>query len=191
MGSPITNASFFLISTLFDLIIFLFLIRFILAGVHANYFNPLTTVIDRLTKRVVKPIKRIAPSYRNFETASLLIVFILEIIKFYLLATIMYGSPNISGVVVLSVADILKNIVNIYFWAIIIQALLSWVSPGYTPLAELLAKITWPLVRPVHRLIPPIGGIDITPIPILLGLQLIIILFINPLVAYGQNLLFI
>lgn len=187
--SALNNAGTFLIDVLFDLYIFILLIRIILAYIRADYFNPATQFFIRLTQPIVGPLRRLIPNYKSIELSSLVLVFTLELIKFFLLASLSLPNfPNIAGLLILAFADLIRSFVNIFFYAILIQAILSWVQQGYSPLADLLAKITAPVMRPFHRLIPPIGGIDISPIPAMIFLQLIIILLVGPLYAFGQSM---
>lgn len=188
MPSAVDNAAVFLINALFDLLIFVFLIRIILVAIRADYFNPLSQIIIKFTKPIITPLRRVIPNIKRIELASIFVVILLECLKFCLLGLVLTGLPNTLGLIMLAVADALRALVNLFFYAIIVQALMSWVNQGYSPAANLLAKITGPVVNPFRRIIPPIGGIDISPIPAMLMLQLIIILFITPMLSLGWNM---
>ena len=190
MAGTFNNASFFLINTVFDLYIFVLLVRFILAYVRADFFNPLTQFFIKLTQPIILPLRRVIPNYKNFELSTIFLVIILEIVKFSLFALLLRNTPHIGGLLLLAFADGLHSLINIFFYAILLQAILTWVQQGYSPAADLLAKITMPIMRPFHRIIPPIGGIDISPIPAMLLLQLIIIMVVTPLFAAGQVMAF-
>jgi YggT family protein len=184
------NASIFLVSTVFDLVIFLFIARMVLVAIRADYYNPISQFINKLTQTIVSPMRRYIPNYKNIETASLIIILVLEMIKYCLLGFILFGRANPVGLFVLASADFLKSILNLFFYAILLQAIMSWVQSGYSPMATLLNQITTPLMRPFHRIIPPIGGMDITPIPVMILLQLLIIVIVTPLFTVGQGLAF-
>jgi YggT family protein len=190
MPNPINNASLFLINTLFDLYLFVIIARIILAYVRVDYYNPLTQFIIKITQPVITPLRRKIPNIGNVETASIVFALLLEIIRFALIGFIVVGTANIVGILLLSAADILKTIINVFFYAIIIQAIMSWVQQGYNPMSQILMQVTAPIMRPLHRFIPPIGGIDISPIVALIGLQFLSILLINPLLATGSQLSF-
>jgi YggT family protein len=187
MPSALDNGFIFLINTIFDLLIFVFLIRLILVAIHAD-FNPLSQMVVKFTKPIVTPLKRVMPNIKRIELASVFIVILLECLKFCLLGLVMTDLPNTLGLLVLAIADSLRALVNLFFYAIILQAIMSWVNQGYSPAANLLTKITGPVVNPFRRIIPPIGGIDISPIPAMLMLQLIIILFITPMMSMGWTM---
>lgn len=190
MAGTFNNAGLFLISTLFDLYIFVLLVRFILAYVRADYFNPLTQIFIKLTQPIISPLRRLIPNYKNIELATILLALVLEFVKFFLFAVILKSMPNIAGVIILALADGLRSLINIFFYAILLQAIISWIHQGYSPASDLLQKITLPVMRPFHRFIPPIGGIDLSPIPAMLVLQLIIIMLVTPLYAMGQAMAF-
>jgi YggT family protein len=184
------NASLFLINTLFDLMIFLFTLRAVLCWCGVHYFNPLSHMIIKLTQPLVTPLRRFLPTRAGFELSTLLIIFLLEYIKFFLIGLLSFGMPNILGLIILSIADPLKLIVNIFFYAILAQAILSWVYPQRSPATELLSQLTAPIMRPIQRFVPLVGGFDISPIPALLLLQLILILFVAPLFSLGMEFSF-
>ena len=190
MPDPVDNAGLFLVSTLFDLYLFVLMMRLILVAVRADFFNPFSQVIVKLTKFIVVPLRRFIPNFKNIETATLVLLIIIEMMKCFLIGLISEPNMNLPGLFVLACADILKSMVYIFIYAIILQAIMSWVNQGYSPIAVLLAKITAPVMRPFRRVIPPIAAIDVSPIAALIVLQLLIILFISPLYAFGWQMAF-
>jgi len=191
MQSSLNNAGLFLINTLFDLYLLILMVRIILAWAHADYYNPFTQIIIKLTKPVIDPLRKIIPNYAGIEFATLATIFIIEIIKFSLIGIITIGMPkHILGLVVLAGADIIKLLLNTFFYAILLQAILSWIQPGYSPTARILAQLTSPIMRPIQRIMPPISGFDLSPIPAMIILQLLIILLIGPLQAMGTQIAF-
>jgi YggT family protein len=179
------DALLFLIQTVFDLYLFILVFRAVLAFVGANYFDPITQLVIRLTAFIVHPIRGILPNYRRIETSTFVIIYVLELIKYTLISFLNSHSVSISSLLIVSVADILKLILQILLYAIIFQAILSWIQPN-SPINRMLYKITAPILHPIQRVIPRIGGIDITPIPAIILLQLLMIMLVNPLSA-GNN----
>jgi YggT family protein len=184
MSDSIRQALGFLINTVFDLYIFILVVRIILAWVGANYFDPITQFIIRLTDFVIKPIRRFIPNIKRIETSSIVLVFLLELIRFFLLTSLAYGFPNPIGLLIMAFADVLKLVIQTLFYAILLQALLSWIQPN-SPMNRTLYLITSPIMMPLRRVIPIIGGMDITPIPAMIILQILLIILINPLMAMG------
>ncbi len=176
MSNHFTEAGLFLIKTVFELYLLVLMIRLILAYVQANYFNPITRFIVKLTQPLVHPLRRLIPNYRRIEFSTLVLIIIFELIKISLLLTITIGLPD--GLILISLAftETLKLLLQTFFYAILLQALMSWFQPGETPATQLLRQVSSPILYPLQRLIPPVGGFDISPIPALLLLQLFIIL---------------
>jgi YggT family protein len=185
MPSAISSALLFLINTLFDLYLFILVVRLILVWVGANYYDPITQFIVKMTDTLVKPIRRRIPNINRFETATFLLLIGFESIKYLLVALLSVGMPNIIGLLLLSCGDIIRLIIQIFFYAIILQAILSWIQPnGFS--SYFLTQFTSPIMRPIQRFVPPVGGFDITPIPALILLQLLLILLVNPLMTMGM-----
>lgn len=187
MSEPIRAALLFLINTLIDLYLYVLIIRIILVWTHANYFNPFVQFIVKLTDFIVKPLRRYLPNYKGIEVASIAVIVLLEFFKFILIFLITVGFIHISGLFLLVIGDLLKLVIQIFSFAIIAAAVLSWVQP-YSPLSHTLMQFTAPIMRPIQRVIPPIGGVDISPIPALIILQLLLILIVNPIMTYGAML---
>jgi YggT family protein len=190
MGSPINNAGIFLVTTVFDLYIFVLMLRLVLVALRVDYFNPVSQTIIKLTQPLIGPLRRSIPNYKHIELASVVVLLLLEALKFMLVGMILAGLPNPVGLFVLAVADSLKSLVNIFFYAIIVQAIMSWVSSSHSPITHVIHKITAPIMRPFQRLLPPVGGMDISPIPAIISLQLVTILLITPLLAEGWRMAF-
>ncbi len=171
----VTNALIYLISTLFDLYILVLVVRLLLAFARANYFNPLTQFIIKLTDPLVKPLRRLLPNYRGIEFSTLTLIILFEIIKIVVLSFIL-GSFAFPAIVFIALLATMKIILQAYFYAILLQALLSWFQSGYSPVAQLLEQMTAPILKPLRRIIPAVHGVDITPIPALIIIQLLLIL---------------
>lgn len=185
--NPINDAGYFLISTLFDLYLFILMLRMILALSGVHYLNPLTQFVIKLTQPLINPLRRILPTVRGIELSTLFCLFILECIKFLLLSLMSKGLPNPAGLLILAFADLIKLGLMIFFYAILAGALLTWVNVQH-PIVAVLDQITAPILRPIQRILPPIGGFDLSPIPALIGIQLIIILIVSPLLWLGMSM---
>ena len=182
-------ALLFLISTLFDLYIFILIVRLILVYIGSNYYDPVTQFITKLTDFIIKPLRRILPNFKRFETASFMLIIILEMVKFFFISMLSMGFPNLIGLFILSLGDILKMVLNVFFYAILLQAILSWLQPA-AAFNHVLYRFTAPILRPFQRFIPPINGVDIAPIPALIILQLLVIMIANPLMTMGLGIAF-
>lgn len=191
MFNPLNNAALFLINTLFDLYLLVLMLRVVLCWTRSDYFNPVTQVIIKLTQPIIVPLRRFIPTYSGIEFSTLIVILLLELLKFFLIGLLSVGLPsNVLGLFITAIGDALKLLINIFFYGILAQVILSWVQPGYSPVSQFLNRITFPIMQPMHRLIPPVGGLDLSPIPALIILQFLIIILINPMLGFGMSLAF-
>lgn len=184
MSDTLRAGLLFLITTVFNIYLFILTIRILLVWVQADYFNPITQFITKCTDFLVIPLRRFIPNFKRIECSSIVLLLLIEMIKFLLVCSLSFGFPNIFGLFILAIADSIKLFLETFFYAILFQAILSWIQPG-SPINRVLDQFTAPIMNPFRRLIPPIGGIDISPIPALILLQLLIIILVNPLMALG------
>lgn len=176
MPGSISNAGLFLITTLFDSYLFVLGTRLLLAWVRADYFNPITRVVIKLTDPIIIRLRRYIPNRRNLETSTLIFILFLQIIKLSLISMLFDTMPPVSTLLLLTVAGTLKLILSTFFYAILFYAILSWIQPGYSPIGQLLSQLSSPILRPLQRAIPPVAGFDLTPLFALILLQFAMIL---------------
>lgn len=165
------TATVFLIQTLFGFYILAVMLRFLLQWVRADFYNPLVQFLVRITNPPLLPLRRIIPGYRGLDLASVALAFVLQLVE-VLLVTLLFGRPlGVGGLLLLTVMELLKLLINIYLWGVIIQAVLSWINPDpYHPAARVLAQLTAPLLRPARRWLPPIAGVDLSPMLVVVAL---------------------
>lgn len=191
MNSPINQALVFLINTLFDIYTMIVMLRLLFQLVRADFYNPLSQFIVKITNPLLKPLRRVIPGYAGIDFASVFLLLLLVWIKLTALLFIQIGIvPDILGLLVWSLGDLLTLLLDVYFYAILIQILLSWVMPSgqYNPIISALYSLTNPVLSRARRIIPPISGFDISPIPVMILLKLLVILLANPVVQYGTFL---
>lgn len=191
MGNPyVGDASTFLISTLFGLYILIVMLRFLLQLVRADFYNPISQFIVKATDPPLRPLRRYVPGLAGIDLSTLLLMLGLKIIELWLTFRVSGQSAHVMGLVVISVAELLSLALNVFLVSILIQVVLSWVNPGaYNPATKLLYSLNEPLLAPARRLIPPISGLDLSPIVVLIAIQLIKILLVAPIVDMGRTLL--
>jgi len=191
-GPYITNAAQFLIATLFGLYILAVMLRFLLQLVHADFFNPVSQFLVKITNPPLRPLQRVIPGWRGLDMAALLLLILLQATELALLAGLdprPVAMPAVPGLLVLSLAELLRLLLNIFFFTILIQVVLSWINPGqYNPAVHLLEQLNEPVMRPARRMLPPMGGLDLSPIVVLIALQLARILLVQPLTDLGYQL---
>lgn len=189
MGA-LTGALDFLLTTLFQLYIAVVLLRFLLQTTRADFYNPLSQFVVKVTTPLLRPIRRIVPGIGGWDLSSLLLAYLLTIVQIVLVGTHLsqFQAPGLLdgqllsplAIAMLALLDMVMLLLGIYMFAIIIQAISSWINPaGYNPVLALLHSLTEPLLRPARRLLPPISGIDLSPLLVLLALQVVKMLVVG------------
>ena len=189
-GGYFTQAAVFLIEIIFGLYILAVLLRFLLARVRADFYNPLSQFIVKVTNPAIKPLRRIIPGYFGIDWPSIVLLFIVQLTEIILVALVTSARiPAFEGLCVLTIANLIKEVIYVYIFIILIQVVISWINPGaYNPVTTLLYQLSKPVLKPVKRLLPPAGGFDFSPLVVLIGFQLMIILLVSPLMDLGLRL---
>ena len=181
-GSPFGEAAVFLIRTLFDLYIFVVMLRFLLQLMRADFYNPVSQFVVRATQPLLRPLRRVVTGVGSVDLASLVLMLALGFVKLALVAGVHGGYPSTGAMLILAVADIGRLLLNVFFWALVIRVVVSWVNPGArNPFTHLLQSLTEPLLARARRLLPPMSGFDLSPIPVLILLQLAQLLVVTPI----------
>ena len=188
MGSNyVTNPIEFLINTLFSLYILTIMLRFILAAVRADFYNPVSQFLVKVTNPPLLPLRKLIPSIGKVDTSSLVLMLVLQMASFGLIALLRGGQISLGALVILSITELVGLLLNVFLFAIFIQVILSWVNPGtYNPVVSLLYSITEPVLRPCRRLIPPMSGMDLSPLLALIAIQLAKMLLLPPLLQLAH-----
>jgi len=177
-----TNPLVFLVKTLFGLYITIVIIRFLLQWAGADFYNPLSQFIVKMTSPVLRPLRRLLPGYGGLDVASLVVAWLLKTVELAVLTLLLGLSLNPLGAVAWAVPALVALFINIFLFAILIRVILSWVNPDpYNPAVGILTRVTDPILIPAQRVIPPIGGIDLSPMLVMIGLVLLEMLLIPPL----------
>ena len=171
-----TQALYFIVKSLAQLYVLLFLLRFWLPFVGADFRNPIAQGVLRLTAPLIVPLRRYVPPLGRVDTATVLLTFLIECAVVLVLFAIVSRPPQpfIIAIVALSQLAILS--LHLFSIAILVMVVMSWMGQqNYNPLVGIAASMAEPVVRPFRRLIPPIGGIDFSPMVTLILLQATVI----------------
>ena len=168
------NALADIVHALFDVACFLFLARFILQASRADFYNPVSQGIVKVTDPLLRPLRMVIKGFRNFDIAAFVTAWVVQFVAYALITRMGGDQLPILSLAVLALYQVLQLLLLIYSGALIIVIVISWVAPGsYNPMAELLGQVTEPLLAPVRRFIPPVGGLDFSVMVVLLVLMLI------------------
>lgn len=180
--SGLNGAAIFVIQTLGSLYLLIVLLRFILQLVRANFYNPICQFTVKATQPLLKPLRRVIPSMFGLDMSSLVLAILVQMVIFAVVLMLSYIPFTVLGLFLWAIIGVLKLFLNVFFYAMIISVILSWVAPGSTsPGAELVNQITEPALAPFRRFLPSMGGLDISPILAFMVIQLFQSFVIPPL----------
>lgn len=167
---------FFLLDTVCGFLSFALLTRFVMQWARAPFRNPLGQFVVAVTDWMVRPVRRVIPGLFGLDVASLLLAWGWQAI--YLALTLGLSGVFVAvsptptfAVALLAVLETLKILVYVGMGAVLISAIISWVNP-HAPLADVVDTVSRPLLRPFRRVIPPVGGMDLSPLALLVVLQI-------------------
>ncbi len=171
MPSNIASALVFIVNALSSLYLLLLILRFWLPWLRADFRNPLAQGILKLTSPLIIPVRRLVPSVGRLDTATVLVAFVVQYLSLLLILLILGMSASYSAIATTALVKLVLLSVNLFMFAIFIRIVLSWVAPGqYNPAIAIITTLTEPLLAPVRRVIPAMGGFDISPIFVIIGL---------------------
>ena len=178
----LTDALRFLLNVAFGLVVYTALLRFIMQWMRAPFRNPVGQAVTVLTDWAVKPVRKILPGYGGYDWASLVVAWLLQALWLAALTALsapvsaMLSGATVGFIAALAVIELVKAAIWIVIVAVFVQAVLSWVAPD-GPLAGVLNALTFPLLMPIRRVIPPLGGaLDLSPLIVIVLAQLVLML---------------
>lgn len=196
-SDPLTTALVFLINAIFGFYILLLMLRLILQWAGVGFRNePILQFLYTVTQPSVAFLHGIVPRYRGksmllwqqqqLDMAVVILLLMTEMLSL-LLTTLLFGQHfSLIKLLLLSIGHLVSLLLNIFFWSILVEVILSWVNPyNYNPISTILYNLNRPLMRPVRRMLPPISGVDLSPVVVLLALQLSDILIVGYLQKFA------
>ena len=179
------TASHFLVETLFGLYLMVVILRLWLQLVRADFYNPFSQFVVKVTQPIVGPLRRVIPAMGKFDTATFVIALTIACLKTFVIVSLVRGlSIDPLSLIIVGVIEVIKEVFNLMFWMLIIRALLSWVSQGQNPIEYVIAQLTEPFLRPIRKIIPPIGGLDLSILVAIIALQFVELLLTQYIGAF-------
>lgn len=190
--NPLSNAGVFLVSTIFGMYILAVMLRLILQMVRADFYNPVSRFIVKITNPPLKPLRRFIPGFAGFDVASIIVMMTLQMLEFFIITLLRnFPTPDILGLALYAFVELITLGFYVFLFSIFILALLSWVNPGqYNPINNLLSQITEPVLRPARKILPPMSGMDLSPLLAMVGLWLIKLLLLDPLGHWAKSTMY-
>jgi len=186
----LTNPLVFLVQVIFGLYLLIVLLRFLLQLVRADFYNPVSQFIVKATAPVLKPFRSIIPGYGGLDLSSLVLAWVVKFVELVLVSAIT-GKAMLLYPALLAIPEILALVINIFLFSILIMVIISWISPGvYNPAISLLYSLTDPVLKPARKIVPNMGGLDLSPMVAMIALVLLEMLLIPPLAHLAKTLSF-
>lgn len=165
-------AVIFILHTLVSLLAAVFLLRIAMPLVRADFRSPIGQAVLQVTNPLVMPLRRLLPPAGRVDVASIVALLLVQLAGTALIRLAAGAGLAPVPLVVDALAGLVRIILQLYFWLVLVHVLLSWVAPGqYGPGIQLVHRLCEPLLRPVRRVIPPLGAFDLSPMFVLIGLQ--------------------
>ncbi len=172
----------FLVDTLFGLYLFALMLRFLFQWFNADYYNPITQVIVKMTQLPVRLLRRLIPPLGRIDSATLVLMLALQMLASYIVLSLQGIDLNLLALTVFATSQLLDLMLNVLLFSVIIAALLSWIHVSrYNPAVSLLYSFTNPMLKRARKWLPPMGGIDLSPLIPIIGIQLVKMLMLPPL----------
>ena len=188
--SYILQAAVTLVQFVIGLYLLLLLLRFIFQLVRADFYNPISQAIVKLTNPPLRLLRKFIPGFAGIDWPSVILLFSVQALEIVLVSLLMYGQvPMPVSLLVLCLAHLLKLTAYVYMFMIMITVVISWINPGaYNPLTVLIYQVIEPLMKPLRQRLPSTGGLDWSPMLALLGIYLFLSLVVAPLMDFGRYL---
>jgi len=183
MGSTyLTDPAIFLIDTLSSLYILAVVLRFLLQWCGADYYNPIAQFLVKATHPPLRFLRRFVPPIGKIDTSSIILALSLQILADFSILMLKSIEFSLGALTILSITQLVSLLINIFIFAVFARALLSWLSPGtFSAASSILYSLTEPLLGTCRKFMPDIGGVDLSPLVVLLFLQLAKMVILPPL----------
>ncbi len=174
MTGNFASASIFLIQTFFGIYLILVMLRFLTQVSRADYYNPICQTIVKLTDPAIKPLRTVLPAVKGVDFATLAVALLVHLVAIILIMTIVEGYFFAPVYIAWALLGIVSTILDIYFFALIVSVIASWIAPfSNHPALTLVGQITEPVCSPARKLLPPMGGVDFSIIFVFVAITLI------------------
>lgn len=178
----LTQPLIFIIQVVFGFYALVVMLRLLFQLVRADFYNPVSQFVVKLTHPLLAPLRRVIPPIGRLDTACVVLAWLVLALEILLLILLLGLPASPLMALVWALPALIELVINIFLVAIIAQALMSWINPDpYNPAMQLLRSLTQPLLEPAQRLIPPIGGLDLSPMLVILGIYVLKMLLMPPL----------
>ena len=177
--TPLTQAGMLVINTLAGLYLLVVVLRFLLQLVRADFYNPVSQFIVKATNPLLIPLRKAIPGLGGIDLASLVLALFVQAVAIVLILLLNGIQPPLQ-VAIWAIIGVLSLFLKIYFWGLLITVIASWIAPGsYNPALILISQILEPAMKPIRKIMPDMGGLDLSPIIMFLTIQVLEVLVVR------------
>ncbi|HEY2336353.1 MAG TPA: YggT family protein [Burkholderiales bacterium] len=170
-----TQIATFLVDTVVAFFVVLLLARFHFQWLRVGFRNPVGSFVVATTSWLVLPVRRVIPGLAGLDLATLFVAWSLQAVGLWAIVAVAGGEPNVGGILAVAAVDLLRYSLYILVFAVLMQVLFSWVNP-HAPLAPFFDAVTRPFLGPIQRIVPLVGGVDLSPAVLLIIVQIALML---------------
>jgi len=185
--AALVEIAVYLLQTLLSLFLMAVMLRFLLQLMRADFYNPISQFLVKVTNPLLVPLRKLIPAVGRVDAATLILLLLVQLLGIVALL-LLYGAPlpNVMLLLVWSLLGVVGLLLNFYFFALLAMIILSWIAPGSShPAVHLLYQLTEPVMRPFRSILPPMGGLDLSPILVFVGINILKIILGNLAVSVG------
>jgi len=185
-GSPVSDGGLFLVQFLVGMIIFILMLRFLLRATYVDWRNPIVSFTAKVTNPICAPVNMALPSKGRWDFSALITAGAIQALFVLFIGWITGKDFSAVFIFVAAVTEVLNQLLDMMFWLILIQVILSWVAPQPNPNTQIFIQITEPILAPFRRIVPPISGMDLSPIFAIVAIKLAQIVIVGSIVQFAQ-----
>ncbi len=186
--SPAGQGGLFLLQFIASMVVFILLVRFFLRASNVDWRNPIVSFVAKVTNPICYPFSKLIPAKGRWDLSAIATALAVQVIFVIMLGFLTDESFAISLIAIFSITEVLNQLLNLMFWIVILQVILSWISPGNNPNTIIFHQLAEPILAPFQKLLPPIGGIDLSPIAAIVAIKLTQIVVVGYIAQIGQSL---
>ncbi len=187
--TPVEQGGVFLFQFISGLVIFVLMLRFLMRATNVDWRNPIVNFIAQVTNPICAPVNKIITVKGRWDWSAIITALIIQALVVVIIGWMIGKSFGIPLIAIASITEILTQLLDMMFWLIIIQVILSWVGSGQNPNMSLFDDLTRPILEPFQKIIPPIGGLDLSPIVAIVAIKLTQIIVVGSIANLGQGMI--
>ncbi|WP_319380955.1 YggT family protein [Thiomicrorhabdus sp.] len=187
--SPAGQGGLFLLQFVTGLVIFALMLRFLMRATYTDWRHPIVTFIAKVTNPVCAPLNKLVPMRGRWDWSALMTAIVIQSLFVVIIGWLTQREFGALFIFLTSVTEIMNQLLDMMFWLIVIQAVLSWISPGYNPNTEIFNQMTQPILEPFRRLLPSVSGLDLSPILAILAIKLVQIIVVGSIAHSAQSMI--